>query len=311
MTTGRIKPPALRPGDTVGVVNPGAAVEREHLERGVNVLASMGLRVKVSERALARDGILAGEDRDRARELMAFFADGDVRAIFCARGGYGCGRLLPLLDFAAIARTPKPFVGFSDATFLLNPLIERSGMVAFHGPMVAMDLAHVRTDRSLDHMRRLLCGELADFELEARETVHGGVAEGELFGGCLSVVAAMLGTPYAPDFAGRILFLEDTGERAYRVDRMLVQLKQAGAFARAAGIVFGAIRPVDGSEQESRLIARFVAEQTAGLGIPVISGIDAGHGTENLTLPFGVRVRIDGVRRRIVFLEPPVSLARR
>ena len=307
MTGSRIKPPALRPGDTVGVVNPGAAVEREHLERGVNVLASMGFRVKVSERALARDAILAGEDRERARELMAFFADSEVRAIFCARGGYGCGRLLPLLDFAAIARTPKAFVGFSDATFLLNPLIERSGMVVFHGPMVSMDLAHVRTERSLDHMRRLLCGELAALELEARETVHAGGAEGELFGGCLSVVAAMLGTPYAPDFAGRILFLEDTGERAYRVDRMLVQLKQAGAFARAAGIVFGAIRPIEGSEQESRLIARFIAEQTAGLGIPVISGIEAGHGTENLTLPFGVRVRVDGARRRMVFLEAPVS----
>jgi muramoyltetrapeptide carboxypeptidase len=303
----RTKPPALRPGDTVGVVNPGAAVEREHLERGIGVLTSMGFRVKVSARALARDGILAGVDRERADELAAAFADSEVRAIFCARGGYGCGRLLPLLDFEALAHTPKPFIGFSDETFLLNPLVQSAGMVAFHGPMLAMDLAHVLTERSREHLRRLLCGELATFHLDAREAVHPGVAEGELIGGCLSVVVAMLATPYAPDFAGRVLFLEDTGERAYRIDRMLVQLRQSGALGRVAAVVFGALRAIDGSEQETRLIARFVAEQTAGLGVPVIAGIEAGHGTENLAIPLGVRVRVDAASRRLEFVEPSVT----
>jgi muramoyltetrapeptide carboxypeptidase len=306
----RIAPPALRPGDTVGVVNPGAAVEREPLERGIGVLTSMGWRVKVSERALARDGILAGTDRERASELMAYFADPDVRAIFCARGGYGCGRLLPLLDFDAIARTPKPFVGFSDGTFILNPLVERARMVAFHGPMVAMDLSRVLTARSREHLACMLSGELGAPEFEARESIHPGVAEGEVIGGCLSVIVAMLATPYVPDFTGRIVFFEDTGERAYRIDRMLVQLRQASVLGRAAGIVFGAIRPVDGSEHEARLIARFVAEQTAGLGIPVIAGIEAGHGTENLALPLGARARLDASRRRLSFTQSPVTRAR-
>jgi muramoyltetrapeptide carboxypeptidase len=117
----------------------------------------------------------------------------------------------------------------------------------------------------------------------------------------------MLGTAYAPRFDGRILFLEDTGEKAYRIDRMLVQLRQAGAFDRVAGIVFGAIRPVDGSESERALIARFVAEQTADLRCPVLFGIDAGHGTENLTLPMGVRTMLDGARRRVLFMDPAVS----
>jgi muramoyltetrapeptide carboxypeptidase len=301
------KPPALRPGDTVGVVATSAKVEREYLERGVGVLISMGYRVKVSDRALDRTGIFAGSDHDRARELNAFFADPAVKAIFGARGGYGCGRLLPLVDFAAIARAPKIFLGFSDATFLLNAMVDRAGTVAFHGPMVAMDFANGLTPRSIDHLTRLLGGESYQFELEAREVLRPGVGEGELIGGCLSVVVAMLATPFAPRFDGRILFLEDTGEKAYRVDRMLVQLRQAGVFERVAGVVFGAIRPVEGSEQERTRIAEFVAEETAGLNCPVLFGIEAGHGTENLTLPLGLRAKLESSRRRLVISEPAVS----
>ncbi len=302
-----IKPPALRPGDTIGVVAPAAAVDREYLERGVGVLAAMGFRVKVSLHALDRWGILAGSDHDRAAEVTAFFRDPEVRAIFGARGGYGCGRLLPLLDFAAIARTPKIFLGFSDETFLLNALVERSALVCFHGPMVAMDFARGLTPRSLDHLSRLLSGEGAAFELEAREVVRPGVAEGQLIGGCLSVVAATLGTPWAPTFDHRILFLEDTGEKAYRIDRMLVQLQQAGVLERVAGLVFGAIRPVEGREPERALIARFIADCSEGLRCPVLFGIEAGHGTENLTLPLGVCVRLDSGSRRLTIMERAVS----
>jgi len=289
------------------VVATSATVEREYLERGVGVLAAMGYRVKVSERALDRAGIFAGSDHDRARELNAFFADPEVKAIFGARGGYGCGRLLPLVDFEAIARRPKIFMGFSDATFLLNAMVDRAGTVAFHGPMVAMDFANGLTRRSLDHLARLLSGETRTFELEAREALRPGAGEGELVGGCLSVVAATLATPFAPRFDGRILFLEDTGEKAYRIDRMLVQMRQAGVFDRVAGVVFGAIRPVEGSELERARIAEFVGHEMAGLKCPVLFGIEAGHGTENLTLPFGVRARIESSHRRLVIAEPAVS----
>jgi muramoyltetrapeptide carboxypeptidase len=302
-----IKPHALKSGDTVAVVASAAAIERAHLERGVNVLTSMGFRVKVSERVLARAGILAGDDRDRASELQEYFADPEVKAIFSARGGYGCGRLLPILDFKAMAATPKIFVGFSDATFLLNALVDFSGIVSFHGPMVAMDFAKGLSPRSFEHLQGLLNGKIDSFELDARETLHPGSAQGEVIGGCLSVVVAMIGTPYEPRFDGRILFLEDTGEKAYRIDRMLVQLRQSGALGRVAGIVFGAIRAIDGNEQETQLIARFAAEQTAGLGCPVLYGIEAGHGTENFTIPFGVVARIDSAARRIIFTEPAVT----
>jgi muramoyltetrapeptide carboxypeptidase len=301
------KPNALKSGDTVAVVASAAAIERVHLERGVNVLASMGFRVKVSERVLARSGILAGDDRERASELQEYFADPEVKAIFSARGGYGCGRLLPLLDFKAMANAPKIFVGFSDATFLLNALVDFAGMVSFHGPMVAMDFAKGLSPRSFEHLQGLLSGKIDSFELEARETMHPGNARGEVIGGCLSVVVAMIGTPFEPRYDGRILFLEDTGEKAYRIDRMLVQLRQSGALGRVAGIVFGAIRAIDGNEQETQLIARFAAEQTSGLGCPVLYGVEAGHGTENFTIPFGVVARIDSAARRIIFAEPAVT----
>jgi muramoyltetrapeptide carboxypeptidase len=301
-----IKPPALLPGDTVGVMAPGATVDGARLERGITALGELGYRVKLSHHAADRTGILAGSDDLRAAEVKRFFQDSEVRAVFGARGGYGCGRLLPLLNFSELARTPKIFLGFSDATFLLNALVD-GGLVSFHGPMVATDFAHGLSQRSLAHLRTLLSGGGAGLELEAREVIRGGSAEGLLIGGCLSVVVAMLATPWQPTFDGRILFLEDTGEKAYRIDRMLVQLRQSRVFERIAGIVFGALRPVDSSEQERDLITGFVAEQTAGLRCPVLCGLEAGHGTENLTLPLGVRVRLDSARRQMILMESAVT----
>lgn len=307
MKSHRTKPRALKPGDTVGVVAPSSAIDRDHLERGVAAVERMGFAVKLSRHALDRAGILAGPDEVRARELSAFFADPEVDAIFAARGGYGCGRLLPLLDFAAIARSPKAFLGFSDATFILNALVARAGIVAFHGPMVAMDFARGLTEASLDHLRRLLAGEVQNFELPARTALRPGVAEGEVVGGCLSMVASTMGTPYAPPLNGAILFLEDTGEKAYRIDRMLVHLRQAGVFERVAAVAFGALRPPDGSEAEYRMIEECVAEQAASLDCPVLLGIEAGHGSANFTIPFGVRARVDAAARTLTFLEPAVG----
>jgi muramoyltetrapeptide carboxypeptidase len=303
----KIKPRALKRGDTIGVVAPAAAIERERLERGVAAIENLGFRVKVSSHALDRAGILAGEDSVRASELSAFFADPAIDAIFAARGGYGCGRLLPLLDFAGIARTPKVFLGFSDASFLLNAMVGRAGMVCFHGPMVAMDFARRLTPTSQEHLSRLLSGELRSFELPARAAFRDGVAEGEVVGGCLSMVAGALGTPYAPPFDGSLLFLEDTGEKAYRIDRMLVHLAQAGALERCAGVVFGAMRPPSGDEAEYRMIEQCVADWAESLDCPVLWGVEAGHGSANFTIPFGIRGRIDSQTRTLAFLEPAVS----
>jgi muramoyltetrapeptide carboxypeptidase len=301
------KPPALHPGETVAVVAPASAVDAGRLDRGLHAIAAMGYRAKVSPRVLGRSGILAGEDAARAAELNAAFADPEVKAIFCARGGYGSGRLLPLIDFAAAARRPKIFLGFSDLTFLLNALVERARMVCFHGPMVAMDFARGLTERSREQLQALLSGRQQSFALKARDVIRPGNAQGEVVGGCLSILAAMMATPYAPRFEERILFLEDTGEKAYRVDRMLVQLKQAGVLSKVAGIVFGALSPPAQQPEEAGVIRRFVEHQVADLGCPVLFGIEAGHGTENLTLPLGLPARIDGSGGRLIFDESAVS----
>jgi muramoyltetrapeptide carboxypeptidase len=301
-----VKPRALRPGDTVGVVTPAAAVDREYLERGVAALTGMGYRVKVSRHALDRHGILAGDDRVRAAELTAFFADTEVQAVFAARGGYGCGRLLPLIDFKALGQGPKIFMGFSDETYLLNALVDQAGMVAFHGPMVAMDFARGVNEAARTHLLELLAGTTGGFELKADTVVRAGKARGKLIGGCLSVIVAMIGTPWEPAFDGRVLFLEDTGEKAYRIDRMLTQLRQAGVLRRVAGIAFGAIHPVNGDAAERSLITEFLADQTADLDCPVLSGIEAGHGTKNFALPLGLEAQVDTAARRLVFTESAV-----
>jgi muramoyltetrapeptide carboxypeptidase len=167
--------------------------------------------------------------------------------------------------------------------------------------MVAMDWARGLSGAACAHLSQLLAGET--LSLEGTVTLRSGIAEGPLIGGCLSVVVAMIGTPWEPNFNGRILFLEDTGEKAYRVDRMLTQLRQTGALNRVAGIVFGAIHPHDGSKRERDLITDFIAEAVADLNCPVLTGIEAGHGTEHFTLPLGVNVRLDGANRRLVFTE--------
>ncbi len=301
------KPPPLHPGDTIGVVAPAAAIEREYLERGVAALETLGYRVKVSSRALDRSGILAGEDRVRAAELVAFFTNPEIKALFAARGGYGCGRLLPLLDFDALAQTPKIFLGFSDETYLLNALVDKARMITFHGPMVAMDFARGVSFSATQHLIALLTGARENVALEAQAVLHSGEAEGELIGGCLSVLVAMIGTPWEPQFDGRILFLEDTGEKAYRIDRMLTQIEQAGILNRVAGVVFGAIRPVNGNEQEGELIKEFIGELSTRARCPVLFGIEAGHGSENFALPIGAKVHLEGAKRRLSFIETAVE----
>lgn len=272
----------------------------------MELLRAQGYQVRVAPHVLCKDRVLAGSDTQRAADLAQMFADPEVAAVIGARGGYGTGRILPLLDFAALAATPKIFVGYSDHTFLLNALWERAGLICFHGPVVAKDLAQGVSAASFRHLWRLLGGELDGFTLEGRDTIHPGRAQGRLIGGCLSILVAMLGTPFAPSFAGRILFLEDTGERAYRIDRMLVQLRQAGVLGQVAGIVVGGMKAPGDSATEQTLIGQFVAEQTADLGVPVMGGIEAGHNTGNFAVPIGAMVRLDAESRRLEVLESPV-----
>jgi len=296
-----LKPTALRRGDLVGIVSPGAAVDDIDLNAGVRVLEAAGFRVRVGSAARRKHGYLAGTDEERRADLQAMFADPEVRAIVAARGGYGSGRLLPGFDLAAAVADPKIFVGHSDITFLLTALQEQARLVVFHGPMAA-GLAH--QPEAAVHLTAVLRGERPVWQHAAQSVVQGGIAEGILSGGCLSILVAMLGTPWAPTTRDRILFLEEVNEKPYRIDRMLTQLRQAGLFDQVAGVVFGEMAGCVAGPNERVTVRDVIAEAFAAAPYPVAFGLPSGHGRGILTLPFGVRARLAG--ERLTLLEAPL-----
>src|SRR3984893_10709750 len=238
--TPRTKPPALQPGDTVGIVAPASQIKRELLDKGCEVLRQQAYRPFYFDSILGHDMYFAGSGERRAREIEEMFARDDVKAIFCARGGYGANYLLPMLDLEKIKAHPKIFVGYSDATTLLTYFADAAGFTTFHGPMVAKDWAHA-DGVDLSSWAAALSGRSAG-GLGAESGATGlasGTAEGILYGGCLSMLAASLGTPYEIRTQGTILFVEVQAAKPYQVDRMLMQLKLAGKFEGVRGIVFG------------------------------------------------------------------------
>jgi muramoyltetrapeptide carboxypeptidase len=302
------KPPRLRAGDVVGVIAPSGPVDEDRLEAGIKVLEGWGLRVQVGSAVLKRQAYLAGSDEERLADVEQMIGDARVRAVFCARGGYGSQRLLPRLDLRPLVREPKALIGYSDATALLNAAVA-VGVSAVHGPMVADDIARGLSRRSEEHLRLLLTEPGWTWEAEAPVVVRPGRARGRLVGGCLAVLVAALGTPYALDTERQIVFLEDVAERPYRLDRLLTQLRQSGKLDRAAGVVFGtmaACPPIDGVGPLD-----VVRACCGDLGCPVAFGVPAGHdpggaACENLALPLGVEVELDADAGRLRALEPAV-----
>ena len=290
------------------MVAPSGVVAEDRLGAGVRVLESLGLRVVAGEFVLARQAYLAGSDAERGADLQRMLDDPTIRAVFCARGGYGAQRIIPTLDLAAVRRQPKPVVGYSDATVIIAALI-RAGVVGIHGPMVAVDLARGLSPRSLGHLERVLSDPSYLWEVEVPLSIRPGRATGRLLGGTLSVLATTLGTPYAPDLDGAVLFLEDVHEWPYRLDRLLTQLRQSGKLDRVAGVVFGTMascRTLDGVSP-----VEVIRDAFAGAPYPVGFGLPAGHdpadtGVENLALPLGVEVALDVDRGRLAALEPAV-----
>jgi muramoyltetrapeptide carboxypeptidase len=296
------KPAALRRGDLIGVIAPGAAVEENAVRAGIHVLEHAGYRVRLGASALRRAGYLAGSDRERLADLVAMFTDREVRAIVTARGGYGSGRLLPSFDFALARQHAKVFVGYSDITFLLIQLVQRAELVAFHGPMVAELPGNSEGAAALLAM---LSGDHRSWNLSASTIIQPGTAEGLIVGGCLSILVSMLGTPYAVETAGRLLFIEDVNEKPYRVDRMLTQLRQAGKLDAVAGVIFGEMAGCVAAEGESVGVCDVIRDVFAGASFPVVFGLSSGHGRGATTLPLGVRARLAG--ERLSLLESPVA----
>jgi muramoyltetrapeptide carboxypeptidase len=296
------KPAPLRRGDVVGVIAPGGAVDEPSVRAGVRVLEEAGFRVRLGAATLAKSGYLAGTDRERVADIHAMFYAPEVKAIIAARGGYGSGRLLPLLDFAVIRDHPKILVGHSDVTFLLNALVQQAELVTFHGPMVR---GLPQQPTASDFLCALLSGDRHGWNQAAQVVIQPGTAEGPLVGGCLSIVVAMLGTPHAIDTRGRLLFLEDVNEKPFRVDRMLTHLRQAGALNEVAGVIFGEMDGCVAPGNPPVSVREVIADAFAGAPYPVAFGLSSGHGVGTLTLPLGIRARLAG--ERLTLLESPLA----
>ncbi|MGH7833911.1 MAG: S66 peptidase family protein [Candidatus Binatia bacterium] len=301
----KIKPRALKQGGRVGVVAPAGCIDQERLNAGIKALTDFGFGVEVAEGIEDRKGYLAGDQEKRAEVLTSFFTRDDIEAIFCTRGGFGSIQLIPFLDPETIRLHPKIFAGYSDVSVLLNWLHQSCGFVTFHGPMVAMDLARGLAEREEDFLWGTLSGRKTSWRLEGLQTIRPGKGRGELVGGCLSMIVTMLGTPYEVETDGKVLFLEDVGERPYRIERMLTHLKMAGKLDRIAGMVFGTFTDCQGNGD--REVDNVIAELFRPLSYPVISGFPAGHGEENLLLPIGAKMEVDGLRGALSLLEAPVT----
>ena len=313
-----VKPPRLNPGDTVALIDPASATfESVKIEIAVEVVEAMGFKARPAPHIADRYGYLAGKDQDRADDVNQMFADPSVNAVLALRGGWGCARLLPYVDFDVIAKHPKILVGYSDLTALLLPVHARTGLVTFHGPMGGS----IWNSFNLDYFKRVLCNaEAVRFEnvheindtlvqVENRiQTITPGVARGRLLGGNLTVLAGIVGSGYLPDFSGAILFVEEVEENIYRVDRLLTQLALAGILGRLKGVVFGnCTKCLPGEGYGALTLEEVLRDHIKPLNVPAWSGAMIGHIDRQFTIPEGTEVEIDADKGTITMLEPAVA----
>jgi muramoyltetrapeptide carboxypeptidase len=304
----RIKPPSLRQGDTVGIVALASNVHRQELQAGCDRLRSLGYKPFYFDSIFDQDLYFAGSTERRARELEEMFARDEVRAIICARGGYGSNYLPGVLDRLKIERHPKIFCGYSDITTLLTYLADAAGFVVFHAPMAAKDFAR-EGGVDLASWQAALSG-LSAWEVGPATGIRmqplvEGLSEGTLYGGCLSMLVASLGTPFEIQTADTILFIEDVATKPFQIDRMLMQLKLSGKLAEVRGLIFGEMLDCVQGPDQNYTLQEIILRVVGDLGIPVAYGLPSGHVSgQNITLPLGIRSRLEvGAEASLRILE--------
>ncbi len=315
----KIKPKKLKKGDTIGLVAPGYAIKPEVLERALETLDKMGFKTYHTQRILGNHGYFSATDEERANDVNEMFANPEVDAILCARGGYGCTRILDLLDYNIIKNNPKALIGFSDITALIQAIYTETGLICFHGPVGST----IHDRYSQKYFKKVLMKgkdsltiknvklkdpDFLDNAEYERYIITPGTCEGELAGGSLTLVNALIGTPHEIDFTDKLVFLEEVEEAPYRVDRMLTQLIEGPTFPRAKGIIFGVCKGCDREKKDDNFtLKEVIMDRIAPLGIPAVYGMSFGHVPNNFTLPVGIRAFFNADEMGLELLEAAVS----
>ena len=294
-----IRPPRLKPGDTIGIVAPAGPFDPKIFSQGLSTVESLGFRTRVSDEIFEKTGYLAGTDALRAQLINRLFKDPEVQGIICARGGFGSLRILPLVDFDVIRKNPKVFIGFSDITALLTAITSHSGLVTFHGPMVTT-LA-TAPEFTCNILTTAIASD-APLEITPADGIvlQAGQAKGPVIGGNLNTLCHLLGTPYQAGFKSHILFFEDRGEARYRIDRMVAQMKLAGCFEGIDGLVLGSFEDCGNLDG----IYQIFQEHFRDIHIPILAGFDIGHGKQNMTIPCGMDATLDTDKQLLSFSQP-------
>ncbi len=314
-----IKPKALRKGDTVGLIAPGSPIKPEKFQNAITNLENMGLVPKYSESVFKRAGYLAGSDEERLNDFHKMVNDPEVKAIWCLRGGYGCTRLLDRLNYKLIMKNPKIIIGYSDITALLLAIHKETGLVGFHGPVAISDIFSPFT---ASQVQDILFGTSAKqhiipYQIQSEEkyqlghdpyVITHGKATGTLTGGNLSLLVNLPGTKYAPSYKDKIVFIEDVGEKPYRIDRMLTFLFSATDITEAAGIVLGVFHDCESKDaDETFTLKQVLTERLSVAGIPCFYGFTFGHVRDICTFPYGIKAEMDTATMSVTLLEPAVS----
>lgn len=303
-----IIPQALHKGSTIGLVAPAFAITEEQLRISILHLKNIGFEVEYSENILSNYGYFAGSDQQRANELMQNFANKKIDAIMCARGGYGCSRIADMIDYELIIQNPKPFIGYSDITFLQNAIFQKTGLVTFYGLTGVCDynafstqalmsmLTEPLSNYTFPYKREKDTEDLAEFD---KYTISKGEAKGVLLGGNLSVLVSMIATSFEPDFKDKLVFIEDIDERTYRIDRMLTHLIQATNIKEAAGIIFGVFRDCSEKKTPNFSLKEAISLLIKPLKIPSSYGLSFGHINNKMTLPIGLKAHFDANQNKL------------
>lgn len=315
----KIKPAKLKKGDKVALITPGGYISEKEKEESIENLESLGFEVVYSDKLMLMNGYFSGNDKERAEDINDMFERIDIKAIVCARGGYGCSRVLPLLNYKSIRENPKVLIGYSDVTALLYGIYKKTGLITFHGPVGISTY----NDFSKNYFNKVLLNPLEELELDSSfsesnnnvyglTTISSGTAKGEMVGGNLSIVTSLIGTEYDIDTKGKIIFLEEYIEEPYRIDRMLTQMIQAGKFDDATGIALGVFKYCESKKENpsftnSYNLMEVLIDRLSSLGIPVAYGLSFGHVKDKFTIPFGIKVELNADNFKLKLLEAAVT----